>query len=257
VKRESSNPFKRALASGQPQYGIWSASCNATVAEIIAGAGFDWVLFDAEHAPNTSATLLDQIRAMGAAQATAIVRPTSNDKVPVQTVLDLGFMNVLIPYVEDAEQAARAVSYTRYPTLGVRGVSGGQRANGYGRDRGYAERSQSSIAVIAQIESRLGVQNLEAIAKVDGIDAIFVGPGDLAADLGHLGKPMSDPVQSVIADIGQRVRKLNCVAGIAASSPEDARRYVQMGFALVTVCSDLALLRDGMQAALELARRGN
>src|SRR3954471_752817 len=170
-----SNSFKRSLAEGRPQIGLWCSLCNNIAAEIIAGAGFDWILIDTEHAPNELPNVFSQLQALVGGTAAPVVRPAWNDTVLLKRFLDSGVQSFLVPYVQTAEEARAAVAATRYPPHGVRGVAVTHRANQYGRIKDYAREANDQICVLVQIETRLGLENLEAIAAVDGVDGLFIG----------------------------------------------------------------------------------
>ncbi|MDP1672947.1 MAG: aldolase/citrate lyase family protein, partial [Burkholderiales bacterium] len=178
------NQFKKAIKSGKPQIGIWSSLCSAISAEVLADAGFDWVLLDTEHSPNELPNVQNQLDAMLAGSTEGIVRPAWNDTVLIKRFLDVGARTLLIPYVQNAEEARRAVAATRYPPLGVRGVSGCTRATRYGRIKDYFKRVHDELCVLVQVETVAAMKEIEAIAAVEGVDGIFIGPNDLAADMG-------------------------------------------------------------------------
>lgn len=246
------NVFKRALREGRTQIGIWCALGSGTGAEILAHAGFDWVLIDTEHAPNELPGVLEQLRALQGGTASPVVRPAWNDPVILKRVLDVGAQTVLVPYVQNASEAERAVASTRYPPRGIRGVASLHRANAYGARRDYLTRAHEETCVLVQIETRAAATELEAIAAVDGIDGVFVGPSDLAASLGHLGESAHPEVQAVIADVCARARRAGKPAGILAPVEEDARRFLAMGFTFVAVGSDLSVLRLGAEGLRKL-----
>ena len=175
------NPFKLALAKRQPLLGIWSSLCSNLLAEMLGDIGYDWILFDTEHAPNEPLNLIGQLQAIRGSAAQAVARPAANDPVLIKRLLDIGLRNILVPFVQDATEAARAVAATRHPPLGIRGVAAYQRNNGYGRVDRYFSFIDDIIAVLVQIETAEAIVELEEIAAVPGVDGIFVGPGDLAA----------------------------------------------------------------------------
>ncbi len=220
----SPNRFKVALSEGRPQIGLWSSLCSNIVAEILAGAGFDWILIDTEHAPNELPGVLSQLQAMTAGTAEPVVRCAWNDTVLIKRFLDVGARSILVPFVQNADEAAKAVAATRYPPLGVRGVSVAPRANKYGRVAGYHRRAHEDVCVLVQVETAAAVGEIEAIAAVEGVDGIFIGPSDLAADVGHLGEPRHPDVQAVIAGACRRIRAAGTAAGILSGGPEDAAR---------------------------------
>jgi 4-hydroxy-2-oxoheptanedioate aldolase len=243
------NHFKRAIAEGRQQIGLWSILSSHITVEIVAGAGFDWVVLDTEHAPNELPMVLSQLQAAGGAGGTAhpVVRVPWNDMVVVKRYLDIGVQTVLVPYVEDAEQARAAVAHTRDPPRGVRGYSAIPRASGYGRIADYARRCEAELCVLVQVESRAGLANLEAIAAVEGVDGVFVGPGDLAAALGHVGDPKHPEVQGAIEDAIVRIRACGKPAGILTPDEALARRYIALGSVFTAVGSDQGILARGAE----------
>src|SRR6202051_4802233 len=200
------NAFKQALASCQRQIGLWSGLCSPIVAEIIAGAGFDWIVIDGEHAPNDIPSLLAQLQAMRGGTAEPVFRVPWNDPVIIKRPLDVGARSLLIPFVQNAEEARRAVAATRYPPLGIRGVSVTPRANDYGRVQNYHKNAHLDTCVLLQVETRTAVKEMEAIAAIDGVDGIFIGPSDLAADFGHLGNSKHPDVMAALKDAATRIR---------------------------------------------------
>ncbi len=248
------NPFKVALAGRRVQFGAWSTACSNLLAEVVGEAGFDWVLFDTEHAPNDLQTLIGQLQALRGTPTHPVARPGANDPIMIKRLLDIGFRSLLIPYVQSAEEAEEAVRATRYPPRGIRGVSASQRNNGYGTAADYFATIDDAIAVVVQIETAEAMGRLEAIGAVEGVDAIFVGPGDLAASLGHLGNPRHPVVQDAIKEIGARAKRAGIAAGVVGTSVADAERYLGWGFCLTTVCSDMGVFRDGVRGAAQAAR---
>jgi 4-hydroxy-2-oxoheptanedioate aldolase len=242
------NRFKHAILDGRKQIGLWSHLCSNISTEILADAGFDWLLLDMEHSPNELPELLSQLQAMSRGTATPIVRPPWNDMVTFKRLLDIGVQTLLVPYVQTAEEAASAVSYTRYPPFGVRGYAGAPRASGYGRVKDYAHRCADEICLLVQVETVLGLQNLEAIARVEGVDGVFIGPGDLSAALGHLGNPKHPEVLAAIDDAIARIRACGKAPGILTGDETLARHYLAQGCLFVAVGADQNLLRDSAQA---------
>ncbi|VED33277.1 2-dehydro-3-deoxyglucarate aldolase [Escherichia coli] len=181
------NKFKAALAAKQVQIGCWSALSNPISTEVLGLAGFDWLVLDGEHAPNDISTFIPQLMALKGSASAPVVRVPTNEPVIIKRLLDIGFYNFLIPFVETKEEAEQAVASTRYPPEGIRGVSVSHRANMFGTVADYFAQSNKNITILVQIESQQGVDNVDAIAATEGVDGIFVGPSDLAAALGHLG----------------------------------------------------------------------
>lgn len=247
--------FKQALAGDRPLIGLWQALANGYTAEICARAGYDWLLFDGEHAPNSAQTLLSQLQAVAPFPLEPIGRVPSGDPVAIKQYLDLGFTTLLVPMVDTPEQAAAAVAACRYPPDGIRGVaSATARATGFGTDPAYLREAAERITLIVQIESRAALDSIDAIAATDGVDALFIGPGDLAASLGHLGNPTHPTVQAAIAHAKARIDAAGKAAGIFALSPDDARQRITEGFRFLSVGTDIGLLLKGAQALIETIR---
>ncbi|AKJ41463.1 2-dehydro-3-deoxyglucarate aldolase [Pragia fontium] len=242
------NQFRQDLRDGKRLIGCWAALASPITTEVLGYAGFDWLLLDGEHAPNDVNTFIPQLMALKGSESAAVVRPQSNDPVTIKRLLDIGFYNLLIPFVESEEEALQAVASTRYPPQGIRGVSVSHRSNGYGTVADYFSKINDSISVMVQIESQKGVDNLDAIAAVDGVDGIFVGPSDLSAALGYLGQAGHPEVQQVIRHIFERAKAHGKACGILAPVEADARRYLEWGATFVAVGSDLGIFRGATQA---------
>jgi 4-hydroxy-2-oxoheptanedioate aldolase len=236
------NAFKQALASGQRQVGLWSGLASPIAAEIIAGAGFDWIVIDGEHGPNDISSLLSQLQAMRGGTAEPVFRVPWNDMVIIKRALDVGARTLLIPFVQNVEEALRAVAATRYPPLGIRGVSVTPRANDYGRIQGYHKNAHLDTCVLVQIETRAALKEIEAIAAVDGVDGIFIGPSDLAADFGHLGNPKHPDVQAALKDAATRIRAEGKAAGMLTGNLDDVEPLFALGYNFTAVGSDVGLL---------------
>jgi 4-hydroxy-2-oxoheptanedioate aldolase len=236
------NNFKHAIRAGRQQIGLWVSLANPYSAELVAGSGFDWLVLDGEHSPNAPTTVISQLQAVAAYPVSAIVRPAWNDKVLIKRYLDIGAQSLLIPYVQNANEAAEAVAAIRYPTRGVRGVAGVTRASRFGRVADYAKRAEEELCLLVQIETREGLESLEAIAKTDGVDGVFIGPADLAAALGHLGNQQHPEVQSAIQDAIKRIRGLGKPAGILATDEASTRRYIEWGTVFTAVGLDAMVL---------------
>jgi 4-hydroxy-2-oxoheptanedioate aldolase len=242
---ELHNPFKHALKSGKLQLGLWHSLASSIVAEILAGAGFDWILLDTEHAPNELPMVLAELQAMNGGTAHAVVRPAWNDPVIIKRLLDIGAQSLLIPYVETEEEARRAVMSVRYPPDGFRGFAGQARASRYGRIKGYHAAANAEICLLLQVETKLGLDNLEKIASVEGVDGVFVGPGDLSAGLGYLGQPTHPDVIKIIDDMIPRIKKAGAAPGILTGDVELAQHYIDLGCLFAAVGSDIGLLARG------------
>jgi 4-hydroxy-2-oxoheptanedioate aldolase len=236
------NQFKRGMQAGKAQIGLWSSLSSHYSVEVIAGSGFDWLLLDTEHSPNDLENVVTQLQAASAYPTTAIVRPAWNDMVLIKRFLDVGVQTLLIPYVQTPQEAADAVAYTRYPLRGVRGVAGTTRASRFGRVKDYFKHAEKELCVLLQVETRQGLDNLDAIANTEGVDGVFIGPADLSAGLGHLGDIPHPDVQKAIDDAIKRIRKAGKAPGILAPIEADARRYLDLGCLFVAVGADVGLL---------------
>jgi 4-hydroxy-2-oxoheptanedioate aldolase len=249
------NRFRDAIRRGECQWGLWQALASAYTAEISARAGFDWLLFDGEHAPNTSQTLLAQLQAVAPFALEPIARPPDAAAATIKQYLDVGFRTLLLPMVESAAAAEAIVAATRYPPAGLRGVASAiTRASAFGATPSYLATAHEDLCVIVQIESRAGLDALEAIAGVPGVDALFIGPGDLAASLGHLGDGAHPEVQAAVDDAIRRIQAAGKPAGMFAASAADGRRRRAQGCSFVSVGTDIGLLAGGAKQLLAAAR---
>lgn len=246
------NSFKRALRNREVQIGLWSHLSNHVSTEVIGGAGFDWIVLDAEHSPNETFLLHQQLQALVEGGSHPVVRLAWNDKVMIKRVIDLGVQTLLIPYVQNAEEATAAVAATRYPPDGIRGFTGLSRASRFGRIKDYHTQANQEICVLVQVETAEALKNLEAIAAVDGVDGVFIGPGDLSADLGHLGNPGRPEMQAVIRETIARICATGKPAGILTGDEALARQYIEGGSTFVAVGADIAVLA---RASEQLAAR--
>jgi len=242
------NLFKRDLRAGKTLIGCWVSLANPITTEILGLAGFDWLLLDGEHSPNELGSFIAQLMALKDSRSAPIVRPQWNDAVLIKRLLDSGFYNFLIPCVDTADQARSAVAATRYPPRGIRGVSVSMRGNRYGTVKDYHQISDDNISVVVQIESPRSVENIDAICRTEGVDAVFVGPSDLAAGYGHLGDPGHPEVQAAMRTVYERARACGKAVGTLAPVEADARRYLGMGATMVGVGSDQGVFRAGTQA---------
>ena len=242
------NAFKRALKAGKAQIGLWSSLSSNYSVEVIAGAGFDWILLDSEHSPADLENLLAQLQAAAPYPTHPAVRVPWNDMVTIKRVLDIGAQTLLVPYVCTAAEARSAVAYTRYPPAGMRGVAGTTRATRFGRIRDYARRAHEEICLLVQVETQAALDNIEAIAAVEGIDGIFIGPADLHASLGHTGEVANPQVKPLIDDAIRRIRKCGKAPGILTPNEADARRWLECGALFVAVGADVGILARGAEA---------
>jgi len=242
------NRFKRALKSREPQIGLWSSLSSSYTIEVIAGAGFDWLLLDMEHSPNDLESVLGQLQAAAPYPTHPVVRVPWNEMVAMKRVLDIGAQSLLVPYVCSAEEAATSVSHMRYPPGGVRGVAGTTRATRFGRIQDYARRAQEELCLLVQVETRGALDNLEAICAVDGIDGVFIGPADLHASLGYPGETANPQVKPLIDEAIRRIRKAGKAPGILTPNEADARHWLQCGALFVAVGADVGILARGADA---------
>lgn len=242
------NHFKRALAEKRQQIGLWCSLPGSYAAEIVAPSGFDWLLFDTEHSPGDVLTVLPQLQAVAAYDVSPVVRPASNDAVLIKRYLDIGAQTLLIPYVQNREEAEAAASAIRYPPAGIRGVSGLTRATRFGRVTGYSKRAEEELCLLVQLETRAAVEALEAIAQVDGVDGVFIGPADLAASLGYPGEPGHPEVVAAVEDAIRRLAALGKPAGILTPDTAFAARCIELGTTFTAVGVDAGLLARGTEA---------
>lgn len=236
------NAFKAAIKAKKPQIGLWCSIPSNYTAEVLAGAGFDWLLLDTEHTPIDIETVVTQLQAVAPYPATPIVRVPWNDRVTIKRYLDTGIQTLLIPQVDTPEEAKNAVAYTRFPDTGMRGVAGATRATRFGRVKNYHVNAHNEICTLVQVESREALDHIEAMAAIDGVDGIFIGPADLHASLGYLGERAHKDIMPVIDDAIVRIVKTGKAAGILTDSEENARRWLKLGATFVGVGSDVSLL---------------
>jgi len=227
---------------------MWVCSGSPLVAEICAGSGLDWLLIDAEHSPNGLESILGQLQAVHGYPVHSLVRPPVNDIVLIKQYLDLGVQNLLIPMVHSASEAEAAVAATRYPPEGVRGVGSAlARAARWNRVPDYLAAASTTISVTVQIESTVAVDAVEDILGVDGVDAIFVGPSDLAASMGLLGQQEHPEVRAAVEQCLAAAALAGVPAGVNAFSPTTAQRYLDSGARFILVGADVALLARGSE----------
>ena len=247
------NPLKAALARGEFQLGLWLALADPYSAELIAGAGFDWLLIDGEHAPNDVRSTLAVVQALAAYPVTPIVRPPIGQTHLIKQYLDLGVQTLLVPMVESGAQARELVAATRYPPRGVRGVGSAiARASRWNAVPDYLHRADEQVCLLVQVESAAGLAALDDILAVEGVDGVFIGPADLSASLGHLGNPAHPDVQAAILEAVTRTRAAGKAAGILCTEAQ-VDQYCAAGCTFIAAGVDTTLLA---RAARELAGRG-
>ena len=246
------NNFKHAIAEGRQQIGLWCTMPSGFTAEALATCGFDWLLFDTEHSPGDPLTVLEQLQAVAPYSVSTAVRPANNDPVLIKRILDAGALTLLIPYVQNRKEAEAAVAAMRYPPAGIRGVAGITRATRYGTVKDYAKRASAELCLLVQVETKAALDEIEAIAAVDGVDGVFIGPSDLAASLGYPGDPGHPEVTTAIEDAINRIRRAGKPAGILSLDPVFVRRCMTLGTVFTAVDVDAAILiRNATRIARE------
>ena len=248
------NRWTERIGAGRPRFGMWLASGSGYVTEICAGSGIDWVLLDQEHAPNDLRTTLEQLQVLaGYPDVDVVVRPPSADPVAIKRLLDIGAQNIIVPMIDSPREASAAVAATRYPPEGIRGVGSAlARASRWNRVSDYLVTAVATVSLTVQVETVAGLAQLGDIADVDGVDAVFIGPADLAASMGKLGQPEHPDVVSAIENALAAIVAHGKSAGVNAFNEAVARRYLKVGASFVLVGADVALLARG---ADELAKR--
>ncbi|OHV79721.1 4-hydroxy-2-oxoheptanedioate aldolase [Ensifer sp. LCM 4579] len=245
------NRFKQALKEGRAQIGLWQALANPYTVEICAGAGYDWLLLDAEHAPNDVPLLVSQLQAMKGTESHAVIRPPIAETWIVKQLLDIGAQTLLIPMVDSKAMAETMVKAVRYPPHGVRGVGAAlARASAFSRTADYLHTANDEVCLLLQIESLAGLKALDDIAGTEGVDGVFVGPADLAADMGFLGKPGAPEVQVEVENALSRIQSLGKAAGILTGDLSLARRYLELGATFVAIGNDVTLLANATSQLL-------
>jgi len=248
--RNPVNTFKHAIARGELQVGMWVGLADAYVAELLATTGFDWLLIDGEHAPNDLRGILAQLQAVAGYGSHAVVRPPEGSTVLIKQLLDAGAQTLLVPMVETAQQAAAIVRATRYPPHGVRGVGSAlARSSRWNQVDDYLQRAEEELCVLVQVETASAMQQVEAIAAVEGVDGVFFGPADLSASMGLLGQPGHPDVQDAICRGIAIARTAGKAAGVLSADPKLARRYIEAGASFVAVAVDTTLLVQAARGA--------
>tara|TARA_R110002049_G_scaffold23781_5_gene84582 strand:- start:33691 stop:34464 length:774 start_codon:yes stop_codon:yes gene_type:complete len=248
------NKFLSAIRAGQRQIGLWVSLSHGYSAEIVAHAGYDWVMLDMEHSPNELGSLLGQLQAFEGSDTTALVRPDWNDPVKVKRLLDLGAPGLLFPMVQNVEEARAAVAACRYPPRGIRGVAGTTRANRFGRITDYYAEVENQTAILIQLETRAAVENAAAFADVEGIDGIFFGPADIGADMSLLGETMHPDIWDLIRPAARILMDRGIPVGTLVTDPEFAAQLLREGFSFVACGTDAGLLAKGADTLRQTMR---
>ncbi len=249
------NAFKAALKAKKKQVGLWVSTASPMIAELVAGAGYDWLCVDMEHSPGDVMTTMHQLQAI-APHTNAIVRPPWNDTVMVKRLLDIGAPGLLFPMVQTVQEAEAAMAATRYPPQGVRGVAGSMRGSQWGRIKDYADRVSDETVVILQIETEAALDRARDIAAVDGVDGVFFGPADISADMGMLGQPLHADVWARIMPVAQSLMDQGVPVGTLVTDPAMAIDLFNKGFSFIAVSTDTLLLTRAADALAAQVRSG-
>jgi 4-hydroxy-2-oxoheptanedioate aldolase len=251
------NRWIQRIGGARPRFGLWMASGSGYVTEICAGSGIDWVLLDQEHAPNDLRTTLEQLQVLaGYPDVDVVVRPPAADPVYIKQLLDIGAQNIIVPMIDCPEEASAAVAATRYPPAGIRGVGSAlARASRWNRISDYLVTADDGVSLTVQVESTAGLTALGDIADVDGVDAVFIGPADLAASMGRLGQPEHPDVVTAIENALVTIVQHGKSAGVNAFNESIGRRYLDAGASFVLVGADVALLARGAEELVAKYRR--
>jgi 4-hydroxy-2-oxoheptanedioate aldolase len=250
------NIFTRAIKNGDKQIGLWVTLADGLAAEVVAGAGYDWVVIDTEHSPGDGLDTAAQLQAFAGTTTTALVRPAWNDAVLIKRILDLGAQGLVIPMIQSVEQAKNAIAATRYPPHGFRGVAGGSRATNFGRITDYFQRADQEITVILQLETVAAIACAEQIADLDGVDGIFFGPADIAADMGHLGNPMHPDVWALIKPMAAKLQAKGMPCGTLVLDTHFAADLMNSGFTFVAVGTDATAFARAVDGLLMQVKDG-
>jgi len=243
--QERLNRLKAAIAAAKPSIGLWCSLASALTTEVVAGSGAEWLLIDSEHSPNDLRSIMAQLQVLGGYPCEGVVRLPTDDAAAIKQAMDVGARSLMIPNVRTAEQARAVVSAMSYAPAGIRGFSVGHRANAFGRIANYHANARVQQLLAVQIECEVGVANAAEIAAVPGVDALFVGPGDLSTNMGSMGNAGAAHVQAAIAAVQRAAAEAGKASGILAPVKADADRYLANGFTMVAVGSDLGLLARG------------
>lgn len=243
------NTFKEALAKGERQIGCWMSFADGQIAEIMGTCGFDWLVIDGEHAPNDIRSIRDQLIALTASPSHPVVRVPVGETWMIKQVLDAGAQTVLVPIVESADQARELVRACHYPPNGVRGVGAtAARATMFGSVSEYIQTADQEVCLLVQVENRAGIDALDEILQVEGIDGVFIGPADLSTDMGHQGNSAHPEVRAAIADAITRIKTAGIAPGILGVSEEATQAYLDMGAQFLAVGIDVLVLAQNARA---------
>ncbi|MCV6577292.1 MAG: 4-hydroxy-2-oxoheptanedioate aldolase [Cohaesibacter sp.] len=243
------NTFKTALKEGKAQMGCWVGMADPYAAQMSASAGFDWLLIDGEHAPNDLRSILAQLQVIDASSSHPVVRLPIGEDWMIKQVLDAGAQTLLIPMVESGEQAADLVRAVRYPPFGKRGVGSAlARASQFAAIPDYLQTADEQICLLLQVENRAGLAALDDILAIDGVDGVFIGPSDLAADMGHIGNPAAPDVMAAVEDAIKRIAASGKAPGILTLNMDFAKTCLDLGATFVATGIDVTLFNTAMRA---------
>ncbi len=252
------NPFKQAIAQGRAQIGMWLATGDALVAEMMAGTGYDWLLIDGEHAPNDLRGILAQVQAIssasahvaaGSTPAHAVVRLPVGDPVLVKQTMELGVQTLLVPMIDTPGQALEMARAMRYPPEGLRGMGSGlARSSRWSRYPQYVDEANAQACLLVQVETVEAMRNIDAIAATPGVDGVFIGPADLSTSMGFRGRPSHPEVVAAIEHGLRQIRQAGKAAGILATQEAQAHRWLDAGASFVAVGVDVSLLTQAAQS---------
>ena len=250
------NAFRQLLkaAGGHPPVGTWIASASPLVAEAVGQAGFEWGVLDMEHSPLDAMGLVHLLQALGTTKLVPVVRVPANDAVAIKRALDAGATTLMVPMVNTAHEARHAVAATRYAPEGFRGLDTSCRAARFGLSSTHLRTANQNVGLIAELETPQALDALEAIAGVDGVDALFVGPADLSAAMGYIGQFTHRAVLDAMAGAVQQAKRLGKPIGTVGATPEVVAQYRAVGFDYVAIGSDIGLLMRAAHAAIAALR---
>ena len=249
------NAFKQAIAHGNLQVGCWLGLADPYIAEISAGAGFDWLLIDGEHAPNDLRSIVAQLQVIAARDTHAIVRPPIGETWIIKQLLDAGAQTLLVPMVESALQAQTLVKAVTYPPRGMRGVGSAlARASDFAAITDYLTTARDEICLLAQVENQAGMQALDEILLVDGLDGVFIGPSDLAADMGFIGQAGAPEVKKAVIDAIGKIVASGKAAGILTLDTELQQQCRDLGATFIATEIDVSLFARHMRSASASAK---
>lgn len=243
------NVLKQRFQAKDTTFGCWLSFAEAAPTEVMGTAGFDWLVIDGEHAPNDIRSIRNQLMALQSSPSPVVVRAPVGEPWIIKQVLDVGAQTILVPMVESGEQAAQLVRACTYPPNGIRGVGAtSTRSSRFSTIGDYVQTADEQIALIVQVESQAGIAALDDILAVDGIDCVFIGPADLAADMGHRGNPGHPDVHAAIVETLGRIDAAGKVPGILSLSEDMVEKYLAAGARFIAVAIDVITLSQAAQA---------